>query len=700
MRISRLTVDKLGVKLYDRVSAVLAELVANGYDADATQVTITAPMGQLLATKQGSVLADKGYAIYVTDDGHGMTPDEVNEFYLKVGAERRADPKRGDRSKHFHRKVMGRKGVGKLAPFGICEIIEVITSGGDLVQGKNAKGDAAQGYITAHLTLDRKDILTDTDADYNPTPGPLDGTITPKTGTTLILRRFAHRRVPEIAELDRQLAQRFGLITADWRIVLVDSTKPPSDASRQEIVGSFDVETMPHTKITFEVADEAQPDGTAAPRSIVVGPDGAMSDIEAGFSHEGRFYPITGWIAYAKDPYKDDLMAGVRIYCRGKIATQTNVFNRKAGFTGEHTIRSYLVGELHADWLDEEEDLIQTDRRDILWSHELGLQFEEWGRSLLPKIGTFARTPMRVHAWDVFRERMHLEQRIGEAFPQQDLQPVRDQADELARLMAQTIRQDELEDTDYCEALVSLALTLAPHVTLDQALRDVAESQDRPLDVITGILRTARVAELSSFGRIADDRVRVIQTVERLKDDQTTLESALQALIEEAPWLINPQWSPITMNQAFATLKSEFEKFYRDRTGEEIVLGEFGYSNKRADFVLANHDGIIEVVEIKRPGYAFQNTDMERLDRYVEMFLQFFSDPAHAEFKSAFRDFHVTLICDDIRLSGVHQTALAGLEESGRLTRINWRAFLLRTRRMHEDFLNEADRQRRLSARE
>lgn len=45
MTISRLTVDKLGVKLYDRVSAVIAETVANSYDADATKVTIRAPMG-------------------------------------------------------------------------------------------------------------------------------------------------------------------------------------------------------------------------------------------------------------------------------------------------------------------------------------------------------------------------------------------------------------------------------------------------------------------------------------------------------------------------------------------------------------------------------------------------------------------------------------------------------------------------------
>jgi hypothetical protein len=37
MTISRLTIDKLGVKLYDRMSAVIAELVSNGYDANATQ---------------------------------------------------------------------------------------------------------------------------------------------------------------------------------------------------------------------------------------------------------------------------------------------------------------------------------------------------------------------------------------------------------------------------------------------------------------------------------------------------------------------------------------------------------------------------------------------------------------------------------------------------------------------------------------
>lgn len=146
MRISRLTVDKLGVRLYDKVSAVIAELIANSYDADAREVFVEAPMGEMLATKREGVTEDRGLKIVVRDDGTGMTPDQINEFYLKVGAERRNDPKRGDTSKVFKRKVMGRKGVGKLAPFGICSHIEVISAGGDVVEGVDAEGNQGKGY--------------------------------------------------------------------------------------------------------------------------------------------------------------------------------------------------------------------------------------------------------------------------------------------------------------------------------------------------------------------------------------------------------------------------------------------------------------------------------------------------------------------------------------------------------------------------
>ncbi len=112
LTISRLTIDKLGVKLYDKVSAVVAELIANSYDADAETVTVRLPLNVAMATTAGGEVKDKGLSIEVVDDGHGMTPDEARSFYLKVGTDRRARTD-GALSREKKRPVMGRKGIGQ-----------------------------------------------------------------------------------------------------------------------------------------------------------------------------------------------------------------------------------------------------------------------------------------------------------------------------------------------------------------------------------------------------------------------------------------------------------------------------------------------------------------------------------------------------------------------------------------------------------
>lgn len=696
MTISRLTVDKLGVRLYDKVSAVMAELIANSYDADARVVTISAPMGELLATKHQGVLSDQGFEIRVEDDGVGMTPDEINEFYLKVGAERRADPKRGSRSREFNRKVMGRKGVGKLAPFGICTTVEVISSGGEVIEGLDANGKQAKGYETANLILDRSKILEDTDVAYNPETGNLDGTVSPKRGTTLILREFAHRHVPTLKDLERQVAQRFGLASADWQIELCDNGKPAAPQKGSITVGSFALEKMPETEIRFT----SESDGINTLHRARRYDGELVDDLDGGFVHDEVFYPVTGWIAYAKAPYKDDLMAGVRIYCHGKIAAQTTLFNHRAGFTGEYDIRSYLIGELHADWLDENEDLIQTDRRDILWSDEVGRAFENWGQQLVLRIGKVTRNPLKKKAWDRFREASKIDERVQSAFPGNSQKEIRDRAVDLARIVGQTFREGELDDMEQVESLVQLSLNLAPHLILTEMLRQAGEIADSPLAAITGMLRTARIAELSSFGHIAEDRVKVIGRVEFLKDDATTLEDAFQELITQAPWLIDPQWSPITANQSFSTLKKEFAKLYRERTGEELNLEPFSVPGKRTDFVMANQEGIVQIVEIKKPKHKLTNLEVDRIVTYVDLMREFLQLDSHKDFAKIFSGFHVTLVCDDLTLGGTQRTALDGLKRAGTLDHIDWTSFLLRTRRMHEDFLREAERQKRDAAKE
>jgi len=91
----------------------VAELIANAWDADAESVEVTLPED----------VHEPGATIVVRDFGQGMTFEEVNDYYLHIGHERRI---RGERSPSG-RLVMGRKGIGKLAGFGIAEDI-VVTS--------------------------------------------------------------------------------------------------------------------------------------------------------------------------------------------------------------------------------------------------------------------------------------------------------------------------------------------------------------------------------------------------------------------------------------------------------------------------------------------------------------------------------------------------------------------------------------------
>ena len=684
MPISRLTVDKLGVKLYDKVSAVIAELIANSYDADAKEVVVRAPMGQFLASKAVAGLSDKGFEIEVVDDGVGMTPDEMQDFYLVVGAERRTDQRRGSSSRRLGRSVMGRKGVGKLAPFGICKVIEVISSGGDLV---SCQGDGSQpsehGYETSHVILRYDGIIQDEEEPgevYQPDTGDLDGTFRDFTGTTVRLREFNFRKVPSIDDLARQIAQRFGIVSPDWRVDLVDNTT--NEDAEVKAVGSFDLVFMSNTKLSFLV------DGT------VMGPDGKLlTDVAAGFTHEGTRYPVHGWMAYAKEPYRDNLMAGVRIYCRRKIASQTSIFNMAAGFTGEHDIRSYLIGELHADWLDEPDDLIQTDRRDILWSDELGTAFERWGQAIVRRIGQISRDPSRQAILDIFLTTGDVEATIRNRFPGPAQAAIRAQALTVAKMFGRTISRAEASDASTVTDLVELSILLAPHVTLDEMMRDAVQDAKTTLSAITSFLRTARIAELSSFGRIAEDRLKVVSRLEFLKDDSATEEGDLQRLIDSAPWLINPEWAPVTANQSLNRLRREFELFYQQQTSESITLSNFAHPRIRPDFVLSSQEGSAQIVEIKAPGHALQNVEMDRIVRYHDNMEAFLNDPANNEFTKWFHNFHITLVCDALDLHGAQRAAFNGYIENGKLTHTSWPDFLLRTSLVHQDFLAEAKRQ-------
>ncbi|HCD5426590.1 TPA: ATP-binding protein, partial [Klebsiella aerogenes] len=108
------TIEHLGVKMYSTLPPALAELISNAYDADASKVVLEF---KEIGTKK---------FISVQDDGLGMDSDDIQKKFLVIGRNRRKDD--GDNpTPRFGRYATGKKGLGKLALFGLAKEIRIDT---------------------------------------------------------------------------------------------------------------------------------------------------------------------------------------------------------------------------------------------------------------------------------------------------------------------------------------------------------------------------------------------------------------------------------------------------------------------------------------------------------------------------------------------------------------------------------------------
>ncbi|WP_067669459.1 ATP-binding protein [Nocardia miyunensis] len=643
MRISRLAIDKLGIRLYDRVSAVLAELIANSYDADASEVTVWLPWGVTLAgTVRGA--QEPPYEIIVTDNGHGMTADEVNEHYLMVGSDRRIRTG-SDLSRERGRPVMGRKGIGKLAAFGICRTIEVISAG----SGERDRTEA--GWPVSHIVLDLDDMVHDTESDYYPAAGALDGTVAPQRGTTVILRDFFRKRVNSGAELNRQLAARFGIERPDWRVEVHNSAARETESF---ILSDLPIDVMEETRI-----------------------DVASRPVRAG----RQYLPVTGWIAYSRHPYRDEAMAGVRIYARGKIVAQTRDFGIAAGFTGEYKLRSYLVGAIHVDWLDDEEDLVRSDRQDIIWNSGRGEALAAWGRELIAEIGRMGERSIRRRVWEEFVDRSQIYRKLEAIAPGDRM--FRESVAGAARILVANKDRAALDDPGHVESIVRLALSLGPQRSLLDTLQQIAEDSDPRLDVVVALFERARVAEIYSLGQIAGERVAVVDKLHALIDDRRSLERPFQELIERAPWLLAPEWTPLGMNESLTRVRAAFERWYAQKFGSTLVTTAIGSAKREPDFVLLHDAGELWIVEIKRMDYHLTDEEYNRAINYLYALDTFLTE--NPRIGDQFPRRRLTFIVDHI--DRLRPASLSSLDSDARIDRRTWRELLDSTLRAHRDFL-------------
>ena len=302
------TIEHLGIKMYSQLPYALAELVANAYDAGAEHVKIH--------------LVDncEEKKIIVEDDGEGMSYDEVANHFLVIGRKRRAEDTERTNSKG--RIITGKKGLGKLALFGIGKIIRIETT------------KAGESHKTI-LTLDWDSILKEDSGSYYPQYELVEKDSPDTCGTKIILSDLTRKTGFDVKATSVSLSKLFNSFDTDFIVSVSKNEETPIVLSKE-----MKYEGMVK-QFEWDVNE-------------------IISNIETDYEFKDQ---LRGTIISSKTPMKQDLR-GITIYVNGRLANTPGFFGApEAG----HTV-SYISGWIDADFLDEfDKDIISTDRQSLSW---------------------------------------------------------------------------------------------------------------------------------------------------------------------------------------------------------------------------------------------------------------------------------------------------------------------------------------------
>lgn len=309
LKFDPLTIKHLGVRMYSMLPPALAEIISNSYDADANNVTIT------LSEENG-----KPKEIKVADDGKGLSLDEINSKFLVIGRNRRNDE--GDvPSKKFKRLPTGKKGLGKLALFGLAKTITILTR-------QNGKQN--------EFVLDWDD-LNAAQGKYRPKATRIDETTEAADGTVITLTNLKRESPFDFAGLANSLSRIF-IFDETFHLLIESPSGDKISIDNKRKYGTLDNEFDWNLASTTLVPTTSEYFGKIAGQLI---------------TSQKPIAPSSG-------------LRGIALFSRGKLVNVPEFFSNSAS---SHFYQ-YLTGWISVDFIDLlSEDVISTNRQSIDWEH-------------------------------------------------------------------------------------------------------------------------------------------------------------------------------------------------------------------------------------------------------------------------------------------------------------------------------------------
>jgi hypothetical protein len=206
-----------------------------------------------------------------------------------------------------------------------------------------------------------------------------------------------------------------------------------------------------------------------------------------------------------------------------------------------------------------------------------------------------------------------------------------------------------------------------------------------PLENITRISCSTDHDRIYSLGKVASTRIKIIYRLEQLLKDGTT-ERPLQKLLEKAPWLVSPEWTPISSDRSLETFRKTFEIWYERKYSKSICTTAIKNERKEPDFIFVKDDSQVIIVEIKKPDYALSDQEYKRAFDYLDAVRCFLK--SQAKLRESFRAPQLIIVCDKLSLNQVN---ISSFKHDPDVKHIPWHTLLERTLRVHHEFLTVPD---------
>jgi hypothetical protein len=613
-------IDLLGHQMYGGAVPSVAEFVANAWDADAEKVEISLP----------SDPTHKDAEIVVKDYGEGMTFDELNDYYLNIGYERRKV--RGDRTAKG-RLVMGRKGIGKLAGFGIANDIKL----------RSVKNGHAIEFNLNYTELKAKTEL----AGFEFTPdydGPAEGD--EKNGVTIVLKNLNLKNAIDPDTFKKSMARRFALGTDEMEI----------QVNGQKVLKE---------ELEFEHQD--------------IGPQGEW--IEEDVPGFGK---VSYWFGFLKDTIKDKELRGVTIFARKRVAQFTPFhFNLSGGITGQVGLE-YLTGQVRAEGLDEDIDYVSTSRQSVNWQFGNAPVLEEWGRQKIRQLCKDWKKRREEKNLEAYRHNYSDLAPVIEGLPQQEKDDLGDALEKIAGM--EKIGEDEFKVI--ARSMVAGAkresvkkVIQRINATSEEALPELYEAM-KEWDII-GAVATAEVVMgkigiIKQFGRHIEERL-----PEKAPGDKPDM----QKFVRDYPWLLGHDFEHLEpadlqhehgVDAWIVEVIKETDKEYADKDKRE---------GRRFDLLCMKHKLQCVVLELMRPGEPADYDHLMRLERYVSRLQSAFDKQRSDQPHGGGIIVNGMLIADDFAEDSSLMKTLQKLAPSG-IHAVEWRALFRQAQAGYKDYFD------------